>query len=216
MRKSLAIVGTQTLTIKPPNFQVAVFTVTGTAPLVIHAFSAKARTQIIEKQKEGSQADKGRKRQPKDFDAAFNEARHLSTEGWDGIPAAAFRCAMIDACRTAGFKMTLAKQAIHIIADGKDKADGTPLVRIIGDKPRCDMRPARNDNGKVDIRTRPWWDEWGVKVRVRFDGDMFTVVDIANLLMRAGMQVGVCEGRPFSKNSAGMGWGTFTVEEPKK
>jgi len=31
--------------------------------------------------------------------------------------------------------------------------------------------------------------------------------------MRVGQQVGICEGRPDSKNSAGMGWGLFTLED---
>jgi len=31
------------------------------------------------------------------------------------------------------------------------------------------------------------------------------------LLARVGMQVGIGEGRPDSKNSAGMGWGLFEV-----
>jgi hypothetical protein len=48
---------------------------------------------------------------------------------------------------------------------------------------------------------------------VRFDADQFTLRDIANLLLRAGMQVGVGEGRPDSKKSCGMGWGTFEIKE---
>ena len=55
------------------------------------------------------------------------------------------------------------------------------------------------------------WREWSAKVRIKFDADLFTTTDVANLLMRVGMQVGVCEGRPDSKNSVGMGWGTFEV-----
>jgi ribosomal protein S17 len=42
--------------------------------------------------------------------------------------------------------------------------------------------------------------------------DQFKVQDVANLLSRVGEQVGICEGRPDSKNSAGMGWGTFQVK----
>jgi len=38
---------------------------------------------------------------------------------------------------------------------------------------------------------------------------------VTNLLSRVGMQVGIGEGRPFSKNSAGMGWGTFELEGSK-
>jgi len=31
-----------------------------------------------------------------------------------------------------------------------------------------------------------------------------------------GLQVGIGEGRPDSKNSAGMGWGMFTIEDKEK
>ena len=50
-----------------------------------------------------------------------------------------------------------------------------------------------------------------VKLRLKWDGDQFTPTDVVNLLSRAGQQVGIQEGRPDSKNSAGMGWGTFEV-----
>ena len=36
-----------------------------------------------------------------------------------------------------------------------------------------------------------------------------------NLIARAGMQVGICEGRPDSSNSTGMGWGTFEISDEK-
>jgi hypothetical protein len=46
---------------------------------------------------------------------------------------------------------------------------------------------------------------------VSFDADQFALGDIGNLLVRVGMQVGIGEGRPDSKKSAGMGWGLFEV-----
>jgi len=56
------------------------------------------------------------------------------------------------------------------------------------------------------------WDEgWEAQVRVRYDADQFTLEDLANLLARVGVQVGLGEGRPDSKSSAGMGWGTFMI-----
>jgi hypothetical protein len=41
---------------------------------------------------------------------------------------------------------------------------------------------------------------------------MFTPEHVAALLQRAGMQVGIGEGRPDSKRSVGQGWGLFTVK----
>ena len=202
-----------TVMIKAPNFQTAQFKVIGLTPLVIHKFSEKAKMQIVKTQSEGSKAKGKKVREPKDFEQVYQNARHLSIEGWDGIPAAAFKSAMISACRATDFVMTRAKQGIlYIEADGEDATEkGTGLVRVYG-TPEKDIRPARNDDGSVDIRARPMWKEWSAVVRVKFDADMLSIESIANLLSRAGQQVGVCEGRPASKNSNGCGWGTFTVE----
>ena len=46
---------------------------------------------------------------------------------------------------------------------------------------------------------------------IRWDADQFTLDDVTNLLSRVGLQVGIGEGRPDSKNSAGMGWGLFEI-----
>jgi hypothetical protein len=129
---------------------------------------------------------------------------------------------MIDACRTVGVVMTRAKLAIFVVADGVDAKDGTPLVRIWGPdghKSRKQVVPeraeslVRNDDGSADIRIRPMWREWSMTVRVRFDADMIDAASVVNLLSRVGLQVGIGEGRPFSKYSCGQGWGTFAVEE---
>ena len=211
MAKSVAKKDEGAVAIKPPNFKRAVIKIAGTAPYVQHKFSAKAKATIIATQEAGSQSSKGRKRDPKDFDAVYEAAKHVSREGWCGIPAPAFRNAMISACRVVGFKMTIAKLSLFVEADGFDREDGTPLVRIQGD-PRKHIAYARNDNGSVDIRARPMWEKWHAAVRLRWDGDQFSASDVVNLMSRVGAQVGVGEGRADSKNSAGIGWGHFEVQ----
>jgi hypothetical protein len=197
--------------IPAPNFHVCEMKIVGTAPFVMHKFSQKARNQIIHTQQAGSQAKGKKVREPKNFDEVYQGAMHLSPEGWCGIPAGAFRNAMISACRTVGYKMTHAKLAAFVFADGFDAEDETPLVRIFGEPKRHTMH-ARNDNGSVDIRVRPMWKKWHAVVRIRYDADMFSLRDVTNLMMRVGQQVGIGEGRPDSKNSAGMGWGLFDIE----
>jgi hypothetical protein len=34
---------------------------------------------------------------------------------------------------------------------------------------------------------------------------------VTNLMQRVGLQVGIGEGRPDSRESAGLGWGTFAI-----
>jgi hypothetical protein len=198
--------------IAPPKFETAAIRIRGTSPYVQHAFSQKSQQTMIETQMAGSQARKGRQRDPKDFDAVFEGAKHKSTEGWCGIPAPAFRNAMISACRTIGFKMTLAKLSLFVEADGFDAVDGTPLVKITKGDPERHFAPARNDNGSTDIRCRPMWREgWEAVVRIRWDAAQFSASDVANLFARVGLQVGIGEGRPDSRNSAGLGWGLFEL-----
>lgn len=208
----------KTITIPAPNIKSVEFYIKGTAPLVIHKFSQKAIKQIRDKQSLGSLAGKNKKREAKDFTAEFNGARHISSEGWDGLPASAFRCAMISACRLVGFKMTLAKLSVFVEPDGFDETEGTPLIKIIGDKAEQFESMVRIGIGgsTTDISVRAMYRKWGAKLRIKYDADQFTESDVANLLMRVGTQIGICEGRPDSKSSCGMGWGVFELCKSEK
>jgi hypothetical protein len=193
-----------------PKLRSAIISITGISPYVQHAFSEKQRKVMEETQRAGQQAKGKRARAPKDFEAVYEAAKHISKDGWLGIPAPAFRNAMISACRLIGFKMTHAKLSVFVEADGIDAKEGTPLVRIEG-KPRIHEASVRNASGVADIRWRPMWEEWGAKVRVTWDEEQFSATDVMNLMLRAGLQVGIGEGRPDSPNSNGLGWGRFEV-----
>jgi hypothetical protein len=204
------MMATKTVQIPAPNFETAKFVICGTAPYVQNKFSTKARQLMRATQEAGSTARKGGKRQPKDFDEAFRQSLHVSEQGWYGIPAGAFRNAMVSACRTVGFRMTLAKLSVFVEADGYDE-DGNPLVKITKGEPVYKEDVVRIQM-TTDVRARGMFREgWEAVVNVRYDADQFTAVDIANLMMRVGVQVGIGEGRPDSKTSTGMGWGTFEV-----
>lgn len=201
------------VTVAPLNMAQLQVRIRGTAPYVQHAFGQKARTKIRDKQLAGSTANSRSRtaREARDFQADFDAAQHIAEDGWYGIPATAFRLAAIDACRVAGVKMTLAKMSLTIRHDGLDKVDGQGLVRLYGGEPELSEMMATVANGAPDIRIRAMWRQWEAVLRVDYDADQFTASDVYNLLRRAGAQVGVGEGRPFSKNSAGMGWGTFEL-----
>jgi hypothetical protein len=168
---------------------------------------------MMAKMAEGSTKKGKLARPPRDFEDDYQHAMHKSIDGWCGIPAGAFRTACISACRLVEFKMTLAKLSIFIIPDGFDAVDSTPLVRIIGEPKRSEMG-CRNDGGGMDIRIRPIWAPgWKANVRVQFDADQFTVRAVTNLMHRVGVQVGVGEGRPDSRKSSGIGFGTFRIQD---
>lgn len=199
------------VSISAPKIQTASFTLIGTSPLVQARFSAKAKQAMMAKMEAGS-TSKGKKiREARDFDQDCKDAMHVGVDGRPGVPAGAFRNAMISACRLVGFKMTLAKLSVFVEADTFDAVDGVPLVHINGDWERLDMN-TRNATGVIDIRVRPMWRQWSMNLRVKYDEDQFTLTDVSNLLLRAGVQVGIGEGRHDSKSSTGLGFGCFKIE----
>lgn len=201
----------EAITITPPNFQRIKLTIEGTAPLMQARFSAKAMQAMKAKHEAGSTAKKGGKKEPRDFDEDFRQAMHVSEDGWIGVPAAALRNACIDVCRMVGFKMTHARMSVFVEADGVDKIDGQPLIRLDAPEPEKTEMAVRNATGVADIRVRPMWRKWRINAVVRFDADQFTASDVVNLVARAGEQIGIGEGRPYSKSSNGMGYGTFCI-----
>lgn len=202
----------ETVQISAPNIAELHVKCVGISPLVQEKFSWKAKGAMMAKHMAGSQAAKGKTREKRDFDEDYKGAMHISKEGWIGINAASFRNAMISACRTVNFKMTIAKLSIFVEHDGLEIQDGTPLVRITKGEPERFESAVRNQTGVADIRCRPMWREWELNLRIKFDADQFSASDVANLLARAGQQVGVGAGRPDSKSSAGLGFGRFRVE----
>ena len=201
---------TTNVLISPPNFQLAKVRIIGTAPYVMNKMSSENRRAMMEKQESGERSKKGQKRKPKDFDAVYKGAMHIAKGGWYGIPASSLRSAMISACRIVGFQMTRAKLCVFVEADGIDEDDGQPLIKIVGKPRRRDMA-VKLANGSTDIISRPFFDEWHADVMLKWDADMFSAEDVLNLLARVGQQVGLGAGRPDSKTSCGMGWGTFSV-----
>jgi hypothetical protein len=207
----------QQVTIAPLQIGAATFRIRGTSPLVHHKFSQKAKDQIQQRQEEGAQGNKRRTKTPRDFQDDYERSLHRLADGSYGIPAGAFRAALVSACRLVNFKMTLAKLSVFVQADGYD-VDGTALVRMTKGEPHpTGPLPVRNETGVVDLRNRAMFDPgWEALVTIRYDRQQFSLADVTNLLIRVGMQIGLLEGRNDSKNSCGFsGWGGFEIVPPK-
>lgn len=204
---------TANVTLKPPRISTAVFKITGVSPLVIHRFSAKTKLEMKQKMETGKAASSRKNREAKATDDLYKESKYVSPAGWEGFHAAAIRCAMINACRLVNLKMTLAKMSVFVEADGYDKVEPQiPLVRIYGKSEKVESM-ARVETGQPYVCVRAMYKKWYANVKIRWDEDQLTLEDIANLLTRVGLQVGICEGRPYSKNSAGVGWGCFKIDK---
>lgn len=201
--------------IAAPNFGAMETKIIGSSAYVSNRFSQRD-TLMADRERTAEQIQKDKNleksnRKPANYQKRYENSKHVSEEGWCGIPCAAFRSAMISACRLVNYKMTIAKLSIFVLPDGIDRDEGTPLVRIYGKVERNDSR-TRNDDGSLGFSARAMWREWYCKLRLQWDADQFSDKSILNLLARVGMQVGVGEGRHDSRSSNGMGWGTFAID----
>lgn len=106
--------------------------------------------------------------------------------------------------------MQMAKLTVFVVGDGRDAEDNQALIRLHGEPHPFNMA-VRLASGTTDIACRPMFDEWWADVTIKWDNDTFQAADIVNLLARAGVHCGIGAGRPDSKESAGMGWGTFEI-----
>ena len=154
--------------ISAPNFPEATIRIVGDTPYCSNKMSSANRRAMMDKQMSGERSRKNRKREPKDFDAVYKGSLHVSSDGWYGAPAPGIRAALISACRVAGFAMTRAKLSVFVLADGFDKDDGTPLVRVHGDPVRRD-HPVKLADGSSDIVSRAFFDEWQIDLHLRWD-----------------------------------------------
>lgn len=208
----------QVVQVTAPDIRTAVFKIIGTAPLVVHRIDKKVEQGFHDKIVSGS-TPKGKKkfdaRDPVEICEAAKYIGETNGVRWEGFNASGIRLALISACRLTNVKMTLAKLSLFVVEDGRDVLSPIyPLVRIFGKAEKTEM-VARTETGVAMLTIRPMYYPWSANLRIRYDNDQFKLVDVTNLLARAGAQVGICEGRPDSKNSGGMGWGTFEIANEK-
>lgn len=166
----------------PINIQTVQFMLVGDSPLIVHAWSEKAKRQMLDKQMKRATGAKEAKDPEADYEACF----YRTPTGAYGFPAIGVKAAMISACRFADMKMTAARGAFHIDAE---------MLEVIGvPRPREDM--VRVGMGTADIRYRPEFPEWRIPVSLKINASVISPEQVANLLNIAGFGVGIGEWRP--------------------
>lgn len=174
----------------------------GTAPLIVHRWSEKAREMML-----AAQQGKKVPKQHKDPQSDYESSMYRLEDGTHGFPVMAFKQATVKGGgRVFGkaVKMTELRQVFTFLADGVG-TDGTQLTRISGEPTmREDM--VRVGMGTADIRYRAEYKDWSATLRVEF---VPSVIDAASVvaLVDAGGTNGVGEWRPEKSGS----YGTYEV-----
>jgi hypothetical protein len=160
----------------------------GISPLIVHAWSEKSKRMISDKQ---AGKAKNKKHEIRDPEEEYEQAKHISSEGWEGFPAAGFKAAMIRGAKMIGMVMKDTQTSFFINADDED----TQLVRIHGEsRMRTDM--VRVGMGSSDIRYRPEYPNWYAELNIEFNSGVISIDQIYQLVKAAGYGCGVGEMRP--------------------
>lgn len=201
---------TKQLVIPPIDIRFVDLYIIGDSPLIMHAWSEKAKRMILEKQMKIAKAKGHDVRNPvEDFidsmywglgkpetptEEAFNEA--IANGATFKFPTVAFK----ESAVAAGFRSDILKNkvtgyaAFHILGEYTQIFGSTPVMRE--DMVRIGM-------GTADLRYRGQFDEWYTKLQIRYNAGVITVEQIANLLNFGGFACGLGEWRAEKGGSFG-------------
>lgn len=167
------------------------FTLIGDSPLICHAWSQKAKSQMLDKQMK--RAKQGR--ETRDPAQDYLDSLYPFPGGGYGFPAVAFKNAAVDACsHIEGVTKVEARGAFHINGE---------LVKLIGE-PRMREDTVRVGMGAADLRYRGEFPTWRVEITVRFNTNVLSEEQLLNLFNTAGFAIGVGEWRPQRDGSYGL------------
>ena len=194
--------------------------ISGTTSLIQNRFSKRKVGVVCG----GMKGEAKKARPPKNPEADFLDAIHwIGPEPKDieefrrknswryGIPAVAFKGAMIRMGKQSGMKM-VDSRVLFFVRDGNNG-----LVEIKAKKPF--MREDRVRVQKsMDVRHRPEFQDWSATVVIEYNARNITGQQLAALLIEAGKCNGIGDWRPGGTDSTGTHgcWGVVSckVSEP--
>lgn len=176
-------------------------TVKGTAPLIQHKFSAKAKQMMADAQQQRTRT----KKEAKNPEQLYLDSLYQFDDGGYGFPAAGFKAAIVGAARYFdGVAMTQLKPGIFVLGEGPQQ-----LVRITG-TPHMREDNVRIAMGTADLRYRGQFDDWSAVLTIIYVPTLLTL-DSVYALVDAGGIGGIGEWRPSSPKSSTGAFGTFEV-----
>ena len=181
------------------DFRVALVTVKGISPLIVHAWSEKAKGMMRDKQQKQARVAK----EAKNPEADYLASKYLDSKGRDCVPAAGFRNAMISAGRfSEGVPMTIIRGSIFVLAD----AEGLIPIEAHECRMREDMVRVGGKGpgtGVADLRYRAEYNPWQCRLKIQYNANSLSLAQVLNLTRLAGMSVGLCEWRPEKNGQYG-------------
>lgn len=176
--------------------------IVGTAPLIVHKFSEKAKRQMLDAQ-QGRKSPKERRDPEADYQAAF----YRTKDGY-GFPAVAFKACTIGAARFFGKDVRMTDLRQFLFFKGQMSENDPQMLVEISGEPYMREDVVRLGISGTDLRYRPAFPQWSATLEVIFVKSALTQESVLSLIDAGGMGVGVGEWRPEKKGD----FGTFKLD----
>ena len=185
------------------NIQTIRIPVIGDSGLICHAWSAKARKQMLDKQMKKAATGKVAKDPWQDFCETLYWLDGMPEKpseddvigGRFGFPSVAFKNAAVTAVTsTGGMTKVQARQCFHIMGE---------YVEILGPPPSMREDMVRVGMGTADIRHRAEFGSWGAILTVQHNANVLSAEQVAGLFEAGGFGVGIGDWRPEKDGVSG-------------
>ncbi len=180
----------------PMNIQTLDIPIIGDSGLICHAWSSKAKKQMLDKQMKRATTGKVAKDPWQDFCETLYWLDGMPETPTEddvmnarfGFPAVAFKSAAITAVTsTGGMTKVMARQCFHIVGE---------YVEILGPTPSMREDMVRVGMGTADIRHRAEFETWGAILRVQHNANVLSAEQVIGLFEAGGFGVGIGDWRP--------------------
>lgn len=197
------------IAIAPIEVQRLYIPIVGTAPLIVHAWSQKARQMMLDNM-QGRRVPK----EPKNPEAEFQASMYHLDDGSHGFPTVSFKSATVEASRLFGKNVSKVglKQSLFFRGEHSKSANQS-LVRLVTPEPEMREDVCRVGMGGTDLRYRAMYPEgWEATLEVIYVRSALTQESVVSLVQAGGTTVGVGEWRPAKSGD----FGTFTIDNARE
>lgn len=177
----------------------------GTASLIVHNWSAKARQQMLD-------AQQGRKtpKTIRDPQADYEDSLYRTDDGF-GFPTIAFKAATVGAARFFGKSVRMTELRQFLFMNGVPSKDRSQILTPIVGEPKMREDMVRVGMG-TDLRFRAEFIDWSATLTVTYVTTALDRQSVLSLIDAGGMGVGVGEWRPEKRGQNG----TFAIDESRE
>lgn len=206
---------TEIIEIRPIQIRKATIHIVGDTPLIMHAWSEKAKREMLEKQmKVAKTKAKDAKNPVEDFIRSMYWLTPMPTDMTEdgfhaaidngarfGFPVTAFKQAAI----SAAYRMGWAKDKMSMRGAFFIDGDENQMLEIKSDAPIMREDMVKVGMGTADIRYRGEFRNWSADINISFnENGQYSLEQIINIINAGGYVCGVGEWRPERDGQYGM------------